>query len=307
MKGYIPIFYLIFLLLASSIACNIPVMPAATATPTVDYKATQDKAASTKATEDARRKATSDAQSTVAAQKTATQDSAATATAEQQAKMDAQMATVAARNTADAAWMATVKAGTAQVEAQSTQQAASMLERLKQLQRDGLISSTEGTYNARPDFDQSWAQLGWYQWWRTGFKLEDFVIRAHAYWESASNIADWYSSGCGFVYVETGAENHYASFLGLDGRVHNYRYKGNKFTEMQGGYVGNVDHMKGDAQIMLVVANNRSTFFVNDRKISSFEDQNLGPGDLGLTLNSGTNKGFGTRCRMINIELWILK
>jgi hypothetical protein len=31
------------------------------------------------------------------------------------------------------------------------------------------------------------------------------------------------------------------------------------------------------------------------------------PGELGLTLFSGTNRDYGTRCRMTNIGLWEFK
>ena len=36
------------------------------------------------------------------------------------------------------------------------------------------------------------------------------------------------------------------------------------------------------------------------------QDMSLEEGELSLTLLSGTNKDYGTRCEMTNIELWEL-
>ncbi|NMC52253.1 MAG: hypothetical protein GYA48_01260, partial [Chloroflexi bacterium] len=48
------------------------------------------------------------------------------------------------------------------------------------------------------------------------------------------------------------------------------------------------------------------TFIVDGRKVVRFQDPNLTAGNLGLTLNSGTNKDYGFRCMMTDIDLWIL-
>jgi hypothetical protein len=60
------------------------------------------------------------------------------------------------------------------------------------------------------------------------------------------------------------------------------------------------------ANLMLVVQGNQIWFFVNGLMMLHREDSSLSAGNLGLTLLSGTNKGFGTTCDMRNIELWIL-
>jgi hypothetical protein len=57
---------------------------------------------------------------------------------------------------------------------------------------------------------------------------------------------------------------------------------------------------------MLVVEDTWITVFVNGDKVHSRQDSALPSGDLSLTLFSGINTGFGTRCRMTNIELWML-
>ena len=57
---------------------------------------------------------------------------------------------------------------------------------------------------------------------------------------------------------------------------------------------------------MLVVEGTNISFFVNGERVHFRQDQGLSSGNLALTLFSGINAGFGTRCRMSNIELWEL-
>jgi hypothetical protein len=64
---------------------------------------------------------------------------------------------------------------------------------------------------------------------------------------------------------------------------------------------------EGSAQIMLVVIEKKVYFYVNGEKIASANDAALKPGKLSLTLLSGTNKDFGTRCQMTDLDLWIIQ
>jgi hypothetical protein len=48
------------------------------------------------------------------------------------------------------------------------------------------------------------------------------------------------------------------------------------------------------------------TFYVNGEYVYSWRDEVLKEGNLALTLLSGINTGFGTRCTMENVELWVL-
>jgi len=68
---------------------------------------------------------------------------------------------------------------------------------------------------------------------------------------------------------------------------------------------GNIDVPKGDAELMLVVYDKRVTLYVNGSRIVSAYDGLVKLGTLGFTISSGTNAGFGTRCQMTNVNLWI--
>ena len=58
---------------------------------------------------------------------------------------------------------------------------------------------------------------------------------------------------------------------------------------------------------MLVVDDKRISFYVNGERVATAYDGSLNAGNIALTLLSGTNKDYGTRCTMSNIDLFIFK
>jgi hypothetical protein len=212
-----------------------------------------------------------------------------------------------ATKTANVALAATNQAGTAQAKvAAQTQAASSMFDEIVELAAYDYISTDEGMFFTLEDFSESWAQINWYQWRPTYLFPTDFVVRADASWDSASDNANWFSSGCGFVFRETDVDNHYLVFLGLDGNVNFARSYRGDWKRLGSSYYGSVDIPEGSASIMLVVEGDSFTFFVNGERVRTQVDSALKEGDLGLTLLSGTNAGYGTRCTMENVELWII-
>lgn len=195
---------------------------------------------------------------------------------------------------------------TAAVEMAATAQANDMYALVQDLQSQGYLQFTGGAYFPIEDFDESWAQINWYQWWRTGLAPTDFVLRAHTEWESASRSANWFSSGCGFVFREEDENNHYIIFLALDGNVYLSGMVDGVYTQMGRDYFGRIENMKGGADVMLVVQGTQIKYFVNDQLVLERNNAVFKEGDLGLTLLSGTNKDFGTRCQITNVEVWDL-
>jgi len=277
-------------MLALPVACMAWVA-ACSAPPTDTSTARPDLTAEAEATSVAATKASADARATKAAENLAATNQAGT-----QVQGTAE---VIARE-------ATLEAATAAAWAESTRQAGGMLDLVEQLHLDGYLDSTSGTYYALDAFDESWAQINWYQWWYTGFAPTDFVIRADAEWESASDDANWYASGCGFVFREDGAPNHYLAYLGLDGNVYFNRTIAGKWAQMWRSRYGLVDTPIGGAKVTLVVEGSTGNFFVNDERVLTWDYKGLASGNLALALLSGTNTEYGIRCRMSNIELWEL-
>jgi len=246
-------------------------------TPTEDFSAiTKEAQESSRATQEAASQATSQA----GAEQAEATSAAATAEAEQILQL------------------------TAEVEKQATAQAQGMAQLVEQLVAEGTVDSINGQYYWMEDFNETWAQISWYQWWDTGIEPADFVISAHTEWESASKTANWFESGCGFVFHEQDADNHYMIFLALDGNVYLKGYVNGIYREFGKEYAGKIDHLKGGADIVLAVDGPRITYYVNGVKVLQRENEEIREGKLALTLVSGTNKDYGTRCEISNIEIW---
>jgi hypothetical protein len=190
---------------------------------------------------------------------------------------------------------------------QSTERAEPMLALLDDLYAEGYITRTEGRHYRLEDFSERWAQLNWYMWWATPYDPRDFVVRVDADWESASEIADWWSSGCGFVFRAADEDNHYMIVFALDGRAYLTRQLRDVQRRLLTGFYGQIEIPKGGAELVLAVDGPAITFFVNGKRVLTTQDTYLESGNLALTLLSGTNKGFGTHCRMSDIDLWILE
>jgi len=163
-------------------------------------------------------------------------------------------------------------------------------------------SGTSTSYTTVVDFDEKWAQIGWYQYWKIEDSPTNFVIRTDATWSSASNTANWHQSGCGFVFHITDNKNHFVAYLGLDGHVYIQRVYQGKSNIVGSSYFGKVDVPEGNAELMLMVYGDRMYFFVNSKQVYKGNDTLLTG-----KLNSGDlNKDFGTRCQMTSTELWDL-
>lgn len=241
---------------------------------------------------------------------TATENSAATRDAEKylaQATQDAEfiLATQAVA-TAESAKTAQQAAITATAGVQLTNTAQDLSQQIENLRSQGIIQRSGGRYYPVGDFNESWAQLGWYQWWNTGYSPTSFVISAHTSWETASSSADWYNAGCGFVFHAKDEKNHLMIYLALDGNVYMKGYMDDHFHELGRGYYGRVDHLKGAADVTLAVDGPKITYLVNGEKVFQRENNDLTSGNLALTLVSGTNKDYGMRCTMTGIALWDL-
>jgi hypothetical protein len=189
-----------------------------------------------------------------------------------------------------------------------TQQYEAMSAKVEQYLKDGYLDRSDGIYYRLDDFSAEWAQLGYYEWWNTGYTPADFVVESDVAWNSASTTANWFGSGCGFAFHANGNANHYAVYLAMDGYVRSNSYYQGYWVHMGDGWFGKVDVPEGKAHIALVVNQEKYYFFVNGKlvkKYTGFQKQNLS-GDLGFVVLSGTNKGFGTACQFTNTDLWTI-
>ena len=173
----------------------------------------------------------------------------------------------------------------------------------------GYLSKPVGRFVDYDDFEEEWAQLGWYQWWILPDSPRDFFMSAHLKWLSAYRNAD--TSGCGFLFsIETDG-SHYAVFLDRTQILFLVSDASSSYSRKVGLTRGtgrvkfdNPADAPVEADLTLIVQDAHAYILVDDEFIGEYTlaQSKILEGNLGLTLLSGTNKDFGTRCEMTNIH-----
>ena len=171
----------------------------------------------------------------------------------------------------------------------------------------GYTTSAEGSFEEYEDFDYDWAQLGWYKRFLLGQTVGDFFITAHVAWQSAYKNAD--ESGCGIAFANQENGEHYAVFLDRSRILFvdaDNRYNGSRLMSATRG-TGNVKFTPpAEADLTLIVTDAYAYVLVDGEVVGEYtlsKSRDLN-GDLALTVLSGTNKDYGTRCKMTNIHTW---
>jgi hypothetical protein len=143
-----------------------------------------------------------------------------------------------------------------------------------------------------------------------GLDLSNFILRSSISWATAKEGANLKYSGCGFYFGrdELG-ENFHVARLALSGNVILSRCLNdcNYLSLLASSYFGKIDYMKGQADIILIVENDTIQFFVNGERIFIRRDQKKLTGDIAYAIGSGTNAGFGTRCKFTDTQIWSLE
>ncbi len=172
----------------------------------------------------------------------------------------------------------------------------------------GYLATTKGRFKEFDDFNYDWAQLGWYNWWPLQVSASDFFMSAHFQWNSASKTAD--TSGCGFIFNLQENNDHYAVFLDRSKVFF-------LITDNKAGYSKPVGTTRGtgrvkfslpaSADFTLIVKEAYAYVLVDGEVVGEYtlSQSRMTRGGLGLTVLSGTNKDFGTRCTMTNLHVWI--
>lgn len=200
---------------------------------------------------------------------------------------------------------------TAVIERLATAAAKEINEALDKLVAAGIIADKSGSYQRLDNYEAELAQINTIaQAMEFKFPLENFVLNADLSWSSASNMANWDRSGCGFIFGDQKDGYFDFIFLSLDGYVRFYRPQPDTntiypFSERR--YSGKIDRPAGEAEFLLAVVDKRVTVFINGEKVLSEYEGLLKPGRLVYALVSGTNKGYGTRCTWKDVDLWVLE
>ena len=176
----------------------------------------------------------------------------------------------------------------------------------------GYISSADGTTKEIDDFGYDWAQLGWYNWAPLGETVTNFYISAHFKWSSAYRNAD--VSGCGILFAIQDNGDHYAVFLDRSKILFLNADTATSFSRPVGLTRG-TSQVKFDNPAdnpveadFTVIVNDAYTYVLVDGEVVgeyTLAQSKILRGDIGLSLLSGTNRDYGTRCEMTDIHIFI--
>ncbi len=172
----------------------------------------------------------------------------------------------------------------------------------------GYLATTDGRFRILEDFSYDWAQLGWYNWLPLRDSASDFFLSAHFKWDSAFKNSD--ISGCGFIFGLQPNDDHYAVFLDRQKVFF-------LITDNTVGFSKPVSPTRGngsvkfdypaEADFTLIVKEAYAYVLVDGEVIGEYTlSQSRAPrGNIGLTVLSGTNRDYGTRCEMTDLRLWL--
>jgi hypothetical protein len=241
---------------------------------------------------------------------------------ETQSVMDTHAAGTAealSENTAIAAEAATSGAATALANTVATAQARPFAEVINDLVVQGYLTRGAGTYHSPPNYNASYAtgpahtDFGFMQMISYSYFMEpleyspaDFVIRADVTWdnydENANKIA-----GCGFALrINERTGDHYLVWFSGMGHINHIQKVNQESKFVSNVSYANLGWPRGNAELMLVVQGDKIIAFVNGEHVQTRQAKELTAGRLAYAILSGDSRGFGTRCQMKNVDLWIL-
>ena len=170
----------------------------------------------------------------------------------------------------------------------------------------GYLATTAGSVKELGDFSYSWAQLGWYDMQLIGYEAADFFISGHFKWSSAYQNAD--ISGCGYVFSLQENDDHYAIFLDRMKILFlvTSNHRGRSAAPTRGTGRVKFDN-PADADFTVIVRDSYVYALVDGTVVGEYSlaQSRALSGQLALTVLSGTNKDYGTRCEMTNLHVWI--
>jgi hypothetical protein len=168
----------------------------------------------------------------------------------------------------------------------------------------GYIGTTQGTIREFDPFSESWAQINWYIWWPVTRTTGDFVFKGHVEWTSAAENPE--DSGCGVVFGAQENEDHYSVFL-TNNRILFLMARGTYAYEVgKTSGSGRTDFENPAAADFAVAVREKKSFVLVNGEVTEYTlsaDQTTN-GEFALSLLSGTNRDYGTRCEMSEMMMW---
>jgi hypothetical protein len=186
----------------------------------------------------------------------------------------------------------------------ATQQYGEFFTLMQTFEEKGYVDSTDGSVYELSPFREEWAQIGWFRWWTYDFVGSDMVFNAHFKWSTASTTPD--TSGCGVLFGLQENDDYYVVFLDKS-RILFLMKRGEKLYEVgktRGTGRTNFNN-PAEADFALAVKGSNAYVSVNGdvTEYTLSKDQTT-QGTFAVTILSGTNSDYGTRCEMTDMMLW---
>jgi hypothetical protein len=176
----------------------------------------------------------------------------------------------------------------------------------------GHILTTQGQYLVLDDYENELAGKLAYAWAESGVIAKNFIVRADFAWSNAVDTVNF--SGCGFIYRMQLNQDHYIIILDAVSGVKLASHTDRGTVSM--GSPQNGDQTIQDfgpnpyqATFTLIVNERKTYVYVNDvysGEYTLLEHRILDPGPLAVAVLSGTSEGYGTRCKMTNVRVWVI-
>ena len=194
----------------------------------------------------------------------------------------------------------------------ATQQYADFTSMVQMFYEAGYISTTVGQYVVLDDYQDELASKLAYARAETGLIAKNFIIRADFEWSNAINTVN--ISGCGFIYRMQQNQDHYIIILDAFSGVKLASHTDKGTSSM--GSPQNGDQTTSDfgpnpyqAAFTLIVNELKTYVYINDVYYGEYdllEHRIIDSGGLAVAVLSATSEGYGTRCKMTNVRVWVI-
>lgn len=200
----------------------------------------------------------------------------------------------------------------------ATQQYEDFIAMVQTIYDAGKITTLDGTYSRLSDYSDELAMSYGYQWTPTGVIAKNFIVRADFDWEVA-NQKNY--SGCGYMFrqdINDSSLYYIISLDGLNGILLSYT----EWSGISSGVLYNYPAQlikkasKPDmgsnpyhAQFTLIVIETTAYTYVNGNFFTEHRltaEPLVVPGPLSSLVLTGSDKDYGTRCKITNAEVWVI-
>ena len=192
----------------------------------------------------------------------------------------------------------------------ATQAYEDLYEQLKVYKDKGYIPNLEGSYILLNNFSKSWVHINWYEWWTQDRLITNFVFNGHFSWSTASATPE--ISGCGIAFGIQSNHDNYAVFLDKSRILFQHKVSTSKNAYEVGKTRGtgrvNISSPY-NADFSLIVNGYHAYVYVDKAFIGEYtlSTDSIMYGKFGYSVLSGTNKDYGTKCKITNGRLWTFK